>query len=772
MGELAPTGDTTGRLPAELTSFIGRRGDRTELKRHLEESRLLTLTGFGGVGKTRLALRVATELRRAFTDGVTFVSLGEVNDPAWLPDTIASALGMQGRSTRTAPGSLVEYLGSREVLLVLDNCEHLVDEVAMLVDTLLRTCPRLRILATSREPLRATGESVHPVSPLTFPGHNETQQASLHEFEAVSLFLDRAAAAMPGFSLTADNRKAIADICHKLEGIPLALELAAVRLRAMSARELAHHLTDRWDLLTRGTRNAPERQKTMAACIEWSFELCTEIERDVWANLAVFAGGFELDAAQAVCVVPDSGDLPDVLLSLVDKSILTAEASGSATRYRMLPPLRHRGFQRLRELGGIAQARRAHRDFFVGLAERAEREWLGPNQIEWINRLRRELGNMRSALEFCFDEPDEAEPGLRMGASLLEFGLAEGLFRPGRTWFERLLPQVPELTMTKALALRTACWWASMQGDLESARALAAEGCDLASSLGEPATTLFTQTRAFVAMFSGDAAAATTLFEQALTRFRASGNNSQEAHTLALLALAYTFAGDPDSALARHEECLGITQPAGESWYRSYSLWIAGLATWAAGDVDRAIALERESLVLKRAMREKLGIGLGLEALAWIVATTDPQRATVLLGAAQSEWEATETSTNALPGLYAYHEHCVAELRSALAPELFETKWSEGAELSLDDAIELALAERPQTRRRKVGSTKKSTEGGLTRRETQIAELVGQGLGNREIASTLVISKRTAETHVEHILAKLGFTSRNQIVRWVSDQSG
>lgn len=779
MAEPVPMRDASTNLPAELTSFVGRRAERNDVKRQMSESRLVTLTGFGGVGKTRLALRVAGELRRAFTDGVRFASLGELSDPDWLPDTIAAALGMQSRSTRTAPGSLVEYLRPRELLLVIDNCEHLIDAVAMLTDTLLRTCPGLRILATSREPLHITGEAVHHVAPLTVPSHDEEQTTPLHQFEAISLFVDRATAVVPNFALTDDNRNAVATVCRKLEGIPLALELAAVRLRATSPAELAQHLSDRWELLTRGSRDAPDRQRTMAACIEWSFELCTEAERDVWAYVSVFAGGFELDAAQAVC--PADGDdnaegecaqLPDLLLDLVDKSILAVENYSGRTRYRMLPAIRQRGIRRLRELGMLTRLRRRHRDFFVDLALRAQREWVSPQQIELITRLRREQGNMRTALEFCHLEPGEAEPGLRMGASLLEFGLADGLFRPGRMWFDRLLSQSAEPTLTRALALRTACWWATMQGDLEPARALLEEGTALADELGEPARTLFAQTAAFVAMFSDEHERAIALFEDALSGFRSSGDVSQSAHTLALLALAYTFTGDIERALTCHKECVGITEPAGESWYRSYSLWIAGLATWAAGEPNAAIALEKESLRLKRAMTEKIGIGLCFEAVAWIVARQDPQRAATLLGAAQNHWDATETSTAALPGLYSFHERCREQLRDELGSERFDATWREGAVLNSDTAIEYALDERPPSRRR--GASRKpetAASDGLTRRETQIAELVAKGLSNKDIASTLVISKRTAETHVEHILTKLGFSSRNQIIRWMTDQS-
>jgi serine/threonine-protein kinase PknK len=261
-------------LPIEVTSFVGRRAERQQIRVLLNDARLVTLTGFGGVGKTRLAVRVATDLRRAFPDGVAFVPLATQTDPELVAQSIVTALGIQGRSTRAVTSSLVEYLAGRTMLIVLDNCEHLIDASAVLSDTLLRTCPDLRLLVTSREPLRIQGEAIHPVAPLSIPGDDDGD-ASLMEFEAVSLFVDRARAIVPEFELAADNRRAVAGIVSQLEGIPLAIELAAGRLRAMSPAELQRDLTRRWDLLSRGSRAAPDRQRTMKACIEWSFDLCT-----------------------------------------------------------------------------------------------------------------------------------------------------------------------------------------------------------------------------------------------------------------------------------------------------------------------------------------------------------------------------------------------------------------------------------------------------------------------------------------------------------------
>jgi predicted ATPase/DNA-binding CsgD family transcriptional regulator len=764
-----PESGSANPLPLEVTSFVGRRAERQQIRSLLADARLVTLTGFGGVGKSRLAVRVAADLRRAFPEGVTFVPLAPQADPDLVPQSIVAALGIQGRSTKAVTASLVEYLTGRSMLVVLDNCEHLVDAAAVLCDTLLRTCPDLRIIATSREPLRIHGEAVHPVAPLSVPGPDESS-TPLQQFESVNLFVDRARAVVADFSLDEDNREAVAAIVRDLEGIPLAIELAAGRLRAMSATELHQNLTERWDLLSRGSRTAPTRQQTMRACIEWSFDLCTTEEQAHWAALSVFADGFELDAARVVCR-PLGGDVDDLVQSLVEKSIIIAEPNARRTRFRMLPPIRHRGVVQLTETGELDDARRRHRDWLVEYSRAAKREWMGPRQVDFIHRLRQEMGNYQAGLEYCLDQPGELEPGLEMGANLLEFGLADGLFREGRLWFNRLLERHHESNEVRALGLRTACWWAAMQGDLEDAARLLEEGRLIATRLGGHLEALFLQTAAYLAMFTGDLDGAARRFVEAITALGEHGDASQVAHSHALAALNHVFRGDPDAALAAHEACRQLTEPVGESWYLSYSLWIAGLAHWDRGDLPAAESAEKESLRIKRDTADRLGISVSLEALAWMCAETHPERAAHLLGAAQSQFEEIQTSTEALAGLHVRHVTCVDQVRTALGTR-YPTLFAEGQALAPLESIDLALEEAaPRRRGRKTTRTPRASATGLTKRELQIAELVATGLSNKEIASTLVISKRTAETHVEHILIKLGFTNRNQIAAWVGDHA-
>lgn len=766
-------GPETSQLPVEVTSFVGRRAERTEIRELLAAGRLVTLTGFGGIGKTRLALKVATEVRRAFRDGVVFVPLASLTEPDLVANTIAAALGLEGRSTRAAATVVVEYLRDRSTLVLLDNCEHIVDSVAILADTLLRTCPDLRILATSREPLRIQGEVVHAVQPLSAPRRGDA--APLQQFEAVELFLERARALVPDIEVTPENREAISTIVSRLEGIPLAIELAAGRLRAMSPQEMERNLTERWELVSRGSRTAPQRQRTMAACIEWSFDLCTPTERELWARLSVFADGFGIDAAREVCGTIDE-PFDDVLLDLVDKSIVIPIGGYERTTFRMLPPIRHRGRAHLEQGDELTGLRRRHRDWYVDYARTVAAEWPTGAQVAHMERLRRERANLTAAIEFCTSTPGEEQAGLEIGANLLEYGEADGLYRDSRVWFDRLFARTTERTEVRARALRAAAWFAAMQGDVDRAGVLLEEGRSIAQEHGGHTDVLLTQATAFMAMFSGDTEGAVRLFDDAIAGFQKYDDVGQEAHTLALSALNHVIRGDLAAAMAAHERCVALTEPAGERWYRSYSLWIIGMALVVAGRVDEGKAAQRESLQLKRTTRDNLGIGTSVEAVAYSCAGSEPARAAELLGAADAIWSRIETSTVALPGLHALHVQCETTVRSLLEPAAFEEAFARGRALSPDAAVDLALDESttPATRTA-PGAPRRSRRGGptgaLTPRERQIADLVATGATNKDIASTLVISKRTAETHVEHILTKLGFTNRGQISAWVTEQS-
>ena len=759
-------------FPLELTTFVGRRSDRGRIRELMSQSRLVTLTGFGGIGKTRLALRVAHDSRRAF-ESVYLVPFAGLVDPHAVSDHVAGTLGLRGRSSELSIGKVVEYLRSRTILLVLDNCEHVVEEAAVLAETLLRTCPGVHILATSREALRIGAEAEFHVSPLTVPG-NVLAEEPLIQYDGVQLFLDRARSRIPDFTLTEDNREDVADIVRKLEGIPLALELAAACLRSSSPRELNGQLTDRWELLGMGNRTAPYRHSTMAACIEWSFDLCGPAERLLWAKASVFVDGFDVEAAVAVCSDPsDDERIVETLAALVEKSVLTVSQHADTTRYRMLPPIRDRGLVELSRMGKDVELACRHKDHFVRLVARAADEWFGPRQLDWIYRLRRETSNIHAALELCAVNPEFADEGLIAGASLLNFGFVEARFQHGRHWFGRILRSQTGDPQVRALALRTASIWAAMQGDFESATSLLDEGQALATRIGGETEALFVHAEGFVALFAGDLRRSETLLgvaSQALATFE---NDAVLAHCLMILALDQLLLGDLDSALATSRASLAIIEPANEIWLRSWSLWIAGLVLWMRGDQTAAKEHAVQSLRLKREIGESFGSATLLETFASFAVADDPRTAANLLGAAQNEWDKIETSTQILPGIDALHRKSTEAARALLGDALFEAAWRMGRHLDRATAIAIALAEEAPPLADETTSTgAKSMLSVLTPREQQTAELIHKGLSNKEIAATFVISPRTAEAHVEHILTKLGFTSRTQIAAWYGDRRG
>jgi len=762
------------RLPADRTSFVGRRHERAEIRRLLTTSRLLTVTGFGGIGKTRLALRVSADARRAFSSGVWFVSLAELRDSEAVADGVAMQLGMPGHSEQTVRGALINLIGDRQILLVLDNCEHLVDACAVLADMLLRACPHLRILATSRQPLRIGGETVFSLSPLSVPpGDGDLAQTPLVQYEAIRLFVDRAQSVLPYFTLTAANRGAVAGICRYLEGIPLALELAAVRLRALSPGEILDRLSNQWQLLTVGDRAAPRRQQTLRACIEWSYELCSDEERDMWARVSVFEGGFEMDAVDRLYGAEDAGatleHLVDLVTELADKSILIRSDEGGRVRHRMLETIRSHGLDELSRTGRLAAIRRQHRILCSDMTDRANAEWLTPRQADWMAKLSREESNLQAALAFCAEEPGEAEAGMRIGTNMHSYTIAMGRFRPGRVWFERLLACPGAPSQVRVSAVRTAAWLAICQGDVAAGTELVDKGRQLARRLGEPTRAFVDQASGLLAMFVGDFERAIVELERASTIFDRCGERTMHAETTDILGMAYGFAGQNDRALACHRQCLELTEAAGETWFRAMSLWSYGLVIMASGDIAEATRVETASLRLRTAIGDHFGVALCLDALAWTGADSDACRSAALLGAADALWMTIGTSARALPGLAVRRDKCEQSVRTVLGDATFSEHHQRGFTMDRASVVQYALDEETP---RHVARPRCSvaTLSVLTKRERQIATLVARGMTNRDIAAELVIAVRTAETHVERILAKLGFTSRVQVANWVTEQ--
>jgi non-specific serine/threonine protein kinase len=784
---MAPGGRGKGNLPAELTSFVGRRDELAEVRRLLAKCRLVTLTGTGGVGKTRLALRAAAELRRAFRDGVCLIRLDQLREETLVAQAVTGALGLQDRAGHSPETSLAEYVAGRQLLLVLDNCEHLVDATAKLADQLLSAAPDLRVLATSRESLNIDAETVLPVPPLPAPDPGQQLTApQLGAFPAVALFAERAGHVVAGFAVTAANMAAVAGICHRLEGLPLAIELAAAWTRVLSAEQVEARLSDRLGLLTRGSRAYPGRQQTLRASIEWSHELCSPAEQLLWARLSVFAGGCELDAAEGICADHRlaAADVLELLAALADKSVVIAEHLDSGVRYRLPETLREYGQERLQESGEYTALRRRHRDWHEQLARQVDTGWLSPQMTEWVARLFREHANVRAAQDFCQAQPGEAEAGLRIAMHVwLFYYWNAGHVSEGRYRLSQALARAREPTVWRARGLLLAGLLAAVSGDRDSAPALLAEGSGLARQLDDPAT------RAFAAWLTGMACLYARDLPQAIAHFgnglavlpATAVHGRQRAHLLLSLAVAAGVAGDEERVVACRRELAALTEAGGEfirRWYSAHSLWALGLAVWRRGDLERAAGLQQESLRLQEGLNTPRGAAYCLEALAWIAASGRwYERAAVLLGAAAGLLRSMGTTLDAYQHLAGFQRDCCRQTRQALGEQAFQAAYHRGLGLPAEDAFACAL-QPPDKRLVKrpasavpAAQAPAAPEPGvapLTPRELQVARLVARGRSNKEIAARLVVAQRTAEGHVEHILAKLGFTSRAQVAAWVA----
>ena len=775
-----------GNLPLELTSFVGRRSELAEVRRLLTVSRLVTLTGFGGVGKTRLALRVAADVRRTWPDGVWFVDMTtvrvaelatrEVADTQLLVHVVAAALGVREQSAAPPLEALAEQLAGRHLLLVLDNCEHLAPACAVLTDTLLSRCPGLRVLATSRESLRITGETIFPVPALPVPEPDRSSDlADLTECDSVALFVARAAAVVAGFRLTEGDRQTVAEICQRLDGLPLAIELVATRVRVLSPDQILRRLTDRFTLLSQGHRGAPERQQTLHACVEWSYELCSKLEQVLWARLSVFAGTFELEAIEGVCCGEDvaAGDVLDLVASLVDRSVLLREDHDGDPRYRLLETLRAFGQEKLRSNGDEATLRRRHRDWYEQLVAQIRAEWISDRQASLLARLDQEYANLRAAVAFCLTEPGEAQAALRVEVSLpVVYRWARGLFGEGRDWLDRALAQTDAPTPLRAHALVLAGELALAQGDPDTGKRLLAQGRELAQRLDDPPALARAMTMAgYSALSEGDLDASLKAFGAALGIRPDSPEPALDLRLELLRGFLFAagLAGDTERVHACQREILEITEPRGEGFERSKMMFMLGFAAFRQGDPGQAEHHVTESVRLRltHGLDDRSDSALCLEMLAWSAAGQDqPERAATLLGAADSAWTAIGPSVQSSPLMISYHVECERQARAALGDKAFERDFRQGRSLEYADALAYAVREwQPPSSAAQAAAAEPVP---LTPRGRQVADFIAQGQSNKEIAKAMGISPRTVESHVENIMSRLGFSTRTQIAAWVA----
>ena len=725
------------RLPVPPTALIGRAAEVAEARALLDPTtattRLLTLVGPGGVGKTRLALAVAAELVDRYPDGVVFVDLAPLRDQRLVPAAIARTLHVQESGGRSARDLLFEHLNPRQLLLVPDNCEHLVDACAELVTELLRACPRLLVLATSRERLAIEGEVAWRVPSLGLPGPDAAALPALRQSAAVQLFVERATAALPSFSLSERNSAAVAEVCRRLDGIPLALELAAARVSLLSPEQLVARLGDRFRLLTAGTRTAPPRQQTLRATVEWSVSLLTDAERRLLRRLAVFAGGCSLEAVEAVCAGDglEAGELVELLGRLVDKSLVVVEPQDQLMRYRLLETIRQFAWEQLEGAGEAEAVRGRHRDWCLGLAEQGAAALRGPDQAAWLEQLEREHGNVRAALDWL-TERGEAESSLPLAAAMAWFWEARGYAAEGRARLAGLLT-LPGAARSpaRATALLRLGFLAWAQGDYRAHQRHTAEALALARELGDRpgiasamcelgvaavhegrddegqalleeslarygalddrwGIALARQRLAGIAWQRGEYAAADRLFAEALALRRALGDRSGAAHVLSNMGWMALYRGDLAAARARQEESLAIRRELGDRREIAVSLTALGRVAFAEGDGPAARALYRESLPLHHALGNQWGLALALEGLVRATAEARPAPAARLAGAAAALRAV--IGRRMPPAERAEYEQVLAGLRAALGEPAFAAAWAEGEATPLEQALADALA--------------------------------------------------------------------------------
>jgi len=793
-GAPSAEGETSRRhnLPVARTSFVGREREMLVVKRLLAMTKLLTLTGTGGCGKTRLALEVARDLVGAYPDGVWLVELAPLSDAALVKQAVAQAMGVREQPGRPLLETLKDILRPRKTLLVVDNCEHLVEEVARLVDALLTSCPHLRILATSRQKLNAIGEVNRVVPSLTVPvampdARQPYTPRKLEVYESVRLFVDRARQRDPSFVLTARNAQAITQVCRGLEGIPLAIELAAARMEVLSADQLSDRLEDSLKLLSRGERSAEPRHRSLRATLEWSHELLSDHERALFRRLAVFAGGWTLEAAEEVCSDEgiEEGEVLDLLSELVERSLVVAEA-GEEVRFRMLEPIRQYGEERLQESGTAERLRERHARYYLALAEgedtqEAELKVGKARPVAWLERMEVEHANLRAALSWLLykdAKPDagRAELGLRLAVALRWFWHTRSHQIEGRRYLESAASRRSSSSTTgarlRARALDGASWLAMFQGDIGAAKALIEEGLALYRQLGdeEGIASALTDLGLVAVLGQRDDIPLPAVMEELGELKPRLENRNTLAYLLMLEGIIAAGRGDVERSVLLHEQSLKLFREIPETQGIISCVGQLGGLALVRGDYEGALPLLRESLRLGWQSDYKAAIQFSFYCLASVAASRQqPVRAARLWGIVEGMEEAygLHLAPMAL-SLIDYEVH-LGIARLQLDEEIWLGTWAQGKAMALEGSVAYALSEEEEHEAPTLVAVPEQhppvderTER-LTPREQEVALLASQGLTNRQIADTLSISEHTVANHVRKILKKWGLRSRAQI---------
>ncbi len=803
-----------GLLPAEANSFVGRASELLWLTTQLRSARLVTVVGPGGVGKTRLCLRAAASLPASrFPHGIWIVELSGLSDPTLLADAVATALGLPQRDAFAQRAAVLEHLRDRRLLLILDTCEHLVDACASFAEAVLRAAPEVAVLATSRQPFDAPGEQAFPVAPMPA------------ETDAVELFAQRAASVIPDFTVTAANRADVVRLCRRLDGMPLAIELAAVRLRALPLAELANHLETGFSVLGVTRRGGAPRHQTLRTAIEWSHALCTPAEQALWARLSVFAGPFDFAAAEEVCgdAALPSDEVVHALIGLVDKSVVLrsdgadgADGLGGASlhekRYRLLGTLREFGAAQLARTGGQARFLDRLTDHLLAMVTRFDEHVLDDDQPDRLRQLRAEHANIQAALAHSLDDRNSRRPGrgpasaeqverwrqgFRLAVKLHAYWQMRGLLSEGSHYLDKALRVFPEPSPERAWALGVRGRLATVAGDLANAVADIRESIRQADEFGEELAAARGYLYLNLALaFAGEHEQAIAAGLTARERMTACDDRVSLACLEPQLAQLDQLAGNADAALdccQRGQAKLSDFSPrGGERWLTSQLQLSSGLALYQrpGRDADCAVAIRR-ALRAKHDLGDEVGMAYCLEVLGWLAARGSRfDQAACLLGAADSRWREAEARLSGIAVLEQIRQRVADQARKALGDAGYETAHARGGALELDTVVACAVddravdergpASRPSARPaafsvpdsggdgdRHPEAPVPATAAALTPREREIAILVASGLSNREIASRLFISKRTVDAHMEHIFAKLEISSRVKLTLWL-----
>ena len=755
-------------MPAEATSFIGRRHELAEARKKLAAARLVSLVGPGGVGKTRLAIRIAATLGRGFPGGAWLAELAELEDPRLVASAVMAALDLRDQAAAEPMAVLCSYLKDKELLLVLDNCEHLLDAAAQLVSEVIRTAPGVAVIATSREPLSVAGEHVLPVPPLELPSPDAAEPvAQLRQNEAVMLFTERAAAASGHFELTAANQAAVTGLCRRLDGLPLAIELAAVRTRALGPEQILDRLTDRFGLLTGGSRAALPRHQTLRTTIEWSYDLLTLAERTLLTRLCVFAGRFTLDDVGSVCC---SGDVPaaralDLLSSLIDKSLVIREDAAGAACYRLHETMREYARLKLHEAGEEDAVERRCADYYLSRCVRFAAEGRY-RLLEWLAWTELEIDNIRAVLRRCIDHQDSRR-GIDLAAGLIWYWItratAEGVW-----WLDELLCGAAK-PAAHPWAYFARGFLAVLQNDPAAARPTLERGVTAARAAGQlDALSQSLAMASIAANMAGDRASSRRLLDEA----RVAADGLDDLGTTVMMyqtqALNGLLDGDLGAVKAAASHGTRLSREAGDLYSLDMMLLNQGFAALISGDLHESWQRLAEGLQIARQLDDRVAQCHLIGALGCCAAgSRQPRLAARLFGAMENLRVEAGASINA--GMAPALAQATTSVRAALGPSKFETEFNAGQQLSRDAAARLALGEAAPPA---VAASAHPSAGVLRQRETDVARLVAEGLSNKQIGGRLFISERTVESHIRNIMNKLGFNSRAQIAAWIATPDG